>query len=82
MDPDDIKFPKPSDDWFGTDPDTSKGDPTFYKVDNPGGWSIFSYCPVFESGAQGSQCKFNCIPAGCHPVPPNEDDATICTHGV
>ena len=50
-------------------------------MDNSGRWSSLYYHPVFASGAKGSQYKANCLPAGCHPVPPNEDGAVIRTHG-
>ena len=58
-----------------------KGGSTFDKVGNPGGRSSFSYHPVFASVSQGDQYKACCILAGCQPIPPNEDNAAICTHG-
>ena len=80
MDPNEVKVPKPPDDWVDPDPNTEKGGPNFDKVDNPGVWSSLSYRPVFASGAQGSKYKFYCIPVGCQPVPPNEDNTKIITH--
>ena len=81
MDPDEFKVPKPP--YYGVDPapSTAKGEPTFDRVDNPGGCSRFSYRHVFLYVAQGGQYKFHCIPYGFHPVPPNEYDAAIHTHG-
>ena len=62
-------------------PNTAKRESKFDKLDNPGIWSSFSYRPVFVSVSQGVQYKDNFLPAVCQPVPPNEDDATIFTHG-
>ena len=81
MDPDEVNVPKVPYDWVEPSPNTSKREPNFDKVDNPGRWIILSYYPVFASGAKGSQYKANCIPAGCHPVPPKEGGATIRTYG-
>ena len=55
MDPDEVKFHKAPDDWVDPAPNTAKGYPTFDKLNNPGGWSGFSYCPLFVSGSQGGQ---------------------------
>ena len=71
MYPDEVKVPKSPDDWVDPATNTSKGDPTFEKVENPGRWSSFSYRPVFDSGAQRLQYNSRCLPYGCHPVPPN-----------
>ena len=79
MDPDEVKSPKALDDWVGHVINTSKGEPTFQKLYNPGGCSSFYYFPVFVSGAQGGQCKAHCLPSGCQSVTPNEEDAAIFT---
>ena len=42
MDQDEFKVPKAPEEWVETNPKTAKGDPTFDKVDNLGGWSSFS----------------------------------------
>ena len=81
MDPDEVKAPKEPDDWVKPPPKTEKGEPTFDKVDNPGGWISFSYLPVFTSGAQGGQYKAHFLPYGCQPVLPNGDKSTIRTYG-
>ena len=47
MDPDELKLPKTSDGWVNPDTKTVKGEPAFDKLDNPGGFSSFSYLPVF-----------------------------------
>ena len=81
MDPYEFKVPKPTDEWVDPATNTAKGGDTFGKVDNPGGWSSFSYRPAFVSGEQGGQYKFCFVTDGCQPVPPNEDDSEIFTHG-
>ena len=50
MDPDEVKAPKPPDHWVDPAPKKAKGDPNLDKVYNPGGWSSFSYRPLFASG--------------------------------
>ena len=40
MNPDEVKVPKPPDDWVGPASNTAKGGATFNKVDNPGRWSL------------------------------------------
>ena len=70
---DEVKVPKPPGDWVDPAPNIERGGATFDKVDNPGGWSIFSYLPDFFSVSKGGQCKFNCLQDVCHTVPPNED---------
>ena len=47
MDPYDVKFLKEPHDWVDPAPNTAKEEPTFDKVDRPGGWSSFSFFPVF-----------------------------------
>ena len=42
MDPDEVKVPKPPDDWVNPSPNTANGGATFEKVDNLGVWSSFS----------------------------------------
>ena len=81
MEPDEVKFPKPPYDWVDPVPNTANEESNFNKVDNLGGWSSFSYCPVFASVAQEVQYKFHCLPDCCQPVSPNEDAAEIRTHG-
>ena len=66
---------------FNLIPTHQMGEPNFDKVYNPVIWGSLSHHPVCSSGAKGSQYKANCLPAGCHPVLPNEDVAGIITHG-
>ena len=81
VEPDEVKVLKYPDEWVDPDNNTSKEEPPFNKVDSPYRQSSFSFSPVFVSVAQGGQYKFHCLPAGCQPVPPNEDNAVISTHG-
>ena len=57
-----VKVPKLLDDWVEPSSNTSKGEPTFYKLDNPGGWISISHCPVFLSVSQGGKYKAHCLP--------------------
>ena len=68
MGPDYFKVPKASDYWVDPSPNTKKGGSAFY------------YRYVFASVSQGGKYKVHCLPAGCHPFSPNEDNATISTH--
>ena len=54
---------------------------TFDKVENPGGFSSFYFCPVFASVEQGGQYKAHGIPFDCQSIPPNEDNNAISTQG-
>ena len=62
-------------------PTQQRGEGTFDQVDNPGGWIGFSYFPAFAPVSHGGEYKDCCLPTGCHPVSPNEDDSSICTNG-
>ena len=81
MDTDYAKVPKELDDQFEPPPNKAKVGLEFEKVDNRGRWIIFYYHPVFESGSKEVQYKAHCLSAVYHPVPPNEEDTEICTHG-
>ena len=59
-----------------------RGGGNFDKVNNPGGWSSFSYCPVFDSESQGGKHGAHFLLDCCQPVPPNEDDSAIGIHGA
>ena len=81
MDPDDVKVRKSPDYWVDPDTITEKGEPTFVKVDKPGGCSSLSCLPIFLYVAQGGQYKAGCLQASCQTYIPNEDDAVILTNG-
>ncbi len=60
--------PCASDDWNLT-VNSNKGDPLFQDVDNPGGWSSYSFGPMFEP--RGGKYICHAMPAGAVPVPNN-----------
>ena len=81
MQPYEVKVPKTPDEWVEPPTNTGKGESNFEKVYNPRIWSSFCYRPAFDSGSQGGQYNFNYLPAVCHPIPSNEDEDAILTHG-
>ncbi len=58
--------PSAPDDWNPTT-NRNKGEPLFEDVDNPGGWSNYTFRPMFEQ----REGKYIChaMPAGAVPVP-------------
>lgn len=66
-----------SKDWRTPPADKEKGEPGFKDVDNPGGWSSFSYCPVFKREKWRKKYKYHCLPACCVPVTKNKDGKRI-----
>jgi hypothetical protein len=56
------------DDWNPTI-NRNKGEPLFHDVDNPGGWSLYTLRPMFES--RGGYYICHVMPAGAVPVPIN-----------
>jgi hypothetical protein len=46
-----------------------KGEPLFQDVDNPGGWSLYTFRPMFEP--RGGKYICHAMPAGAVPVPNN-----------
>jgi hypothetical protein len=47
----------------------NKGEPLFEDVDNPGGWSLYIFRPMFE--LRGGKYICHAMPAGAVPVPIN-----------
>ena len=80
VEPNEFKVAKAQYDWVNPPPNTEKGEPTFYKSDNPEVWSNFGCRPVFLSVSQGGHYKAHCLPSVFQTVPINEDNSTICTH--
>ena len=65
-------------DWKTPPADKAKCEPDFQDVDNPGGWSSYSYRPVFKKEKNGEKkYKHHCLPTGCIPVPKNKDGKRI-----
>jgi hypothetical protein len=56
------------DDWSPTI-NTNKGKPLFQDMDNPGGWSSYTFRPMFEP--RGGKYICHAMPAGAVPVPIN-----------
>jgi hypothetical protein len=56
------------DDWNPTI-NKNKGEPLFEDVDNPGGWSLYTFRPMFEP--RGGQYICHAMQAGAVPVPIN-----------
>ncbi len=54
------------DDWNPTI-NRNKGEPLFKDVDNPGGWSLFTFRPMFELRV-GKYICHHAMPAGTVPV--------------
>ena len=58
--------PSAPDDWNPT-VNRNKGEPLFEDVDNPGGWSNYTFRPMFEQ--KGGKYICHAMPAGAVPVP-------------
>ena len=52
----------------------------FDEVDNPGGWSEFSYQARF-SKEKGGEYKYHCLPTGATPVPKDESTGKRISNG-
>ena len=53
--------------WKPTTINSAWGEPTFDKVDNPGGWSAYTYQPVFNK--EKKKYLFHAMPSGATVVP-------------
>ena len=60
------KRPGPKPGWKPLEP--KHGQPPFAEVDNPGGWSEFTYRPKF-GGSGGGPYLYHALPTGARPVP-------------
>ena len=66
------------DDWKPNEPKPQKGEPeSFDNVDNPGGWSTYSYQAAFEQ-KKGKKYVQHQLPTGVVPVPLDEDGKRTC----
>ena len=65
-------IPKVSDEWEM--PARKRGEPRpFEAVDNPGGWSSYTYCPKFKksqskSSKDTNKYEYHCLPTSRTPV--------------
>ena len=53
--------------WRPSSPNIELGEPSFDKVDNPGGWSAYTYQPVFNK--EKKKYLFHAMPSGATVVP-------------
>jgi len=77
--------PGAPDGWTPPARDEAAGEPPFNEVDNPGGWTQYTYRPrygvvkkIVKSNGQRKEIKVkkymhHCLPAGCTPVPTDKD---------
>jgi hypothetical protein len=68
-----ITLPGAPDSWKAATTKTAKGEPAFPQVDNPGGWSEFTFCPTFATTKKGDMYEGHTLPTGAHPVPVESD---------
>ena len=68
VDPDYVNASTMPNDSFDHPYDQQNTEHPFSEVENPGGWSSYSFHPNFVSNSNGSWYKDHCIPTGCVPV--------------
>jgi len=67
-------------DWKEPTIKESRGQPKcdFGKIDNPGGWSSFTFRPKFQYlNSKPVKYLYHCLPTGCKPVPPGRNGKRI-----
>ena len=64
-----IKIPGAPDNWSHPAAKTEQGEPSFENVDNPGGWSSFTFRSEYEKGRGTGDYKLHSFPTGASPVP-------------
>ena len=64
-----IKIPGAPDNWSHPAAKTEQGEPSFENVDNPGGWSSFTFQSGYEKGRVTGNYKLHSLPTGASPVP-------------
>ena len=65
----DVRISQPPKDWTSPRTQTTRGEPNFDEVDNPGEWPEYCYRPMFNGQARTSKYKHHCLPTGAMPVP-------------
>ena len=68
--PEDWQPPQPPEDWVHV-PDISHGEPPFADVDNPGGWSPYTFQAKFTVHGKKGTYSHHEMPAGAQVVPKN-----------
>jgi len=73
--PEQLKIHCVPDDWEDPPAKTEKKEPEFKEIDNPGGWSSFSFRPVYkkEKNDDAKMYKYHSLPTGCVPVEVDEN---------
>ena len=66
--PKDIKIHCKPNDWSDLAPSVDKNISPFDEIDNLGGWSSYSFCPVLKKKNGASIHKHRCLPIGYIPV--------------
>ena len=64
-----IKIPGAPEDWSHPAAKTEQGEPSFENVDNPGGWSSFTFRAEYEKGQGPGDYKLHIFLTGASPVP-------------
>lgn len=68
--PENWEPPSPTDDWLHT-PDVARGKPQFALVDNPGGWSPYTFQAIFLARGKSGKDLYHEILATAQVVPKN-----------
>jgi len=68
--PENWEPPYPPEGWTHV-PDTMRGEPAFASVDNPGGWSPYTFRAKFSARGSAGRYLRHEIPAGAQVVPKN-----------
>ena len=64
-----IKIPGAPDNWSHPAAKTEQGEPSFENVDNPGGWSSFTFQSEYGNGWGTGDYKLQSFPTRASPVP-------------
>ena len=67
----DVKIYRTPEDWVDPPAQSSRGEPKFEDIDNPGCWSRYVFRPSFASRSKTSKYKHHALPTGCQAVPKN-----------
>ena len=74
-----VKIPRSPNDWSHPPAKTEKGEPQFELIDNPGGWSSFTFRPEFDKGIPAdSQYTVHTLPTSATTVPKGENGQRKC----
>ena len=69
-----VSIAKPPDNWKPKAPKVEVGEPEFPEVDNPGGWSEFTFKPKFcvrkTTQVPKGHYMHHALPTGASPIPP------------